>query len=433
MKTTTLATVLLLAGTAAAELRPVAQWDVVPYQRITNSFEAGVVAFYDKGIKVEFSVDGKKVAEAASMTRNERTRVDEYWFALDVKGLKEGPISVGAKVIAVDGKTYDLPALPLYADPNAKLGSRAEIWVDTKKGIDYSEGTKDRPVKTLKMARVRCGDGGTILLKNPGVYACERMGGGNDRKYWTTIRPAPGLTLKDVQVKGGRTGCDKLRFQDVQLFCDITGGQGYILAGVDANSICWVDNCRMFNRQGRSAALSYPFGNKLTGYVTGGATFEMGNGPCGKLVRNHVMKNLSGDAFTGSDLLAVNCKVLNVDSAGVVAESALHRSQPIPATDWVHDVILANITASEAQCNALIGLRLRDSVFDNVSLDTTGPERRFASRYSFEMENVIFRNVKVTGQEWLWNLAENHYGDYVPTDVRVYDCSFKAFEPSKED
>ena len=177
--------------------------------------------------------------------------------------------------------------------------------------------------------------------------------------------------------------------------------------------------------------VGYTFGNKLTGYVTGGATVDMGDGPRGKLVRGHLIKNISGDAFTGDDCLAVNCKLVDVDSTGVMDEPAFHRSQGIQGA-WTHDVILADITGTECACNGFIGVKLRDSVFSNITLETTGPEKRFVSRYAWEMENVWFDNVKVTGQEWDWFKAKNNNGNFTPTDVRVTGCSFELPKESED-
>ena len=410
-------------------MRPVAQWDVVPYQRIAEPFKAGVVAFYDKPFKVEFFVNGKKAAVADKASLNDRTKVDEFWFTLDpakfdVGKLKDRILRLGAKAVATDGTGYTLPDIVLYWDVDGKTGSKKEIWIDPKDGIDYSDGSKEKPVKTVKQAIKLCGDGGTVRLMRAGSYSVVRIGGGNGRKYWTSIVPGPGLVRKDIQIKGGRTGCDKLHFKNVNIFSDFASGHSYALGGVDENSSCWIEDCIVRDVGGRTSGRSYTFGNKLVGYVTGGATTEMGDGPRSKLVRNHVIKNISGDAFTGNDCLAVNCRLVSVDSAGVMDEPALHRSQGLMGT-WTHDVILANITASECACNGLIGLKLRDSVFSNITLDTTGPEKRYKSRYAQEMENVWFDRVKVTGQEWEWFTSSDNVGSFVPTDVRVTDCSFK--------
>ena len=283
----------LFAAPAISAARPVAQWDVVPHQRLKEPFKAGVVAFYDKPFYVEFTINGKKAAKVDNPTLNDRTKVVEHWFTIDpasfdIAKLKENKLVVGAKAVAEDGTSHKLPDLLLYCDKDGNLGSKKTIWLDQADGIDYNEGTKESPVKTMKQAVKRAGDGGTVFLSKPGVYTAERIGGGNDRKYWTTIMPAPGLTRKDIRIKGGRTGCDKLKFKDVQIFCDIEGGQGYALAGVDDKSSCWLEDCIVRNKGGRAVARTFVFGNRLTGYVTGGATTEMANGPCCKIVRNHM-------------------------------------------------------------------------------------------------------------------------------------------------
>ena len=426
----------LFAAPAISAARPVAQWDVVPHQRLKEPFKAGVVAFYDKPFYVEFTINGKKAAKVNEPTMNDRTKVVEHWFTIDpasfdIAKLKENKLVVGAKAVAEDGTSHKLADLLLYCDKDGNLGSTKTIWIDQTDGIDYNDGTKESPVKTMKQAVKRAGDGGTVFLSKPGVYPVERIGGGNDRKYWTTIMPAPGLTRKDVRIKGARTGCDKLKFKDVQIFCDIEGGQGYALAGVDDKSSCWLEDCIVRNKGGRAVARTFVFGNRLTGYVTGGATTEMANGPCCKIVRNHLIKSISADAFSADDCLAINCKLIDVEDSGVVDEPAFHRSQGLYGA-WVHDVILVNITATGCACNGFIGLKLRDSVFSNITLDTIGPERRFVSRYAWEMENVWFDRVKVTGQEWIWFKAENHNGDFAPTDVRVTDCSFELPKPEEE-
>ncbi len=426
---------VLVGATAFSAMRPVAQWDVVPCQRLKDPFKAGVVAFYDKPFYVEFTVNGKKAAKVEKPTLNDRTKVVEHWFTIDPASfdpakLKGNKLIVGAKAIAEDGTSHKLPDLLLYWDKNDNFGSKKVIWVDQTDGIDYNDGSKEAPVKTLRQAVKRAGDGGTVYLSKPGVYSAERIGGGNDRMFWTTIMPAPGLARKDIRIKGGRTGCDKLKFKDVNIFCDYEGGQGYALAGVDENSSCWLDDCIVRNKGGRSVARTLVFGHKLTGYVTGGATTEMSDVPCCNLVVNDIIESISADAFTAEDCLAVNCKLIDVESSGVVEDPSFHRSQGIRGA-WVHDVILANITATDCACNGLIGLKLRDSVFSNITLDTTGPERRFVSRYAWEMENVWFDRVKVTGQEWVWFKSTNHNGDFTPTDVRVTDCSFELPKPEE--
>lgn len=418
---------ILVAGQSFAAVRPVAHWDVVPYQRVGTPFQAGVVAMYDKPIRVVFSVNGSKVAEVANPSRNARTRVDEYWFTLDPARFEAGALAdrvmrLGAKVVADDGTSYDVPEVNLYWNVDGAAGSTKTIWVDDKTGIDYADGSKGSPVKTIKQAIKLAGDGGTIYIASRGTYSIQRIGGGSGRRFWTTITPAPGLSRKDVTLVGGRTGCSRLCLKGLTIVSDVVGSTGYALGGVDDKSTCWVDDCIIRDKGGRAAGRSYVFGNRLVGYVTGGATTEMGDGPRAKLVRNHVLKTLSGDVFSGGDILVANCRVDDVDGSGVVEGPALHRSQGIKGA-WTENVIFLNVTATNLRCHGLVGVRLRDSVFKNVKIESAVDDGSCFSRYAQEMENVWFDNVALAGQEWIWfNAAVDAFA---PTDVRVTNCSFK--------
>ncbi len=425
-----LAAALASAATFSfAGRRPVAQWDVVPYQRVGTLFQAGVVAMYDKPIKVEFSVNGTKVAEVDKPTLNGRTRVVEYWFSLDPSKFApdssdERILRLGAKVIAEDGTSHVVPETELYWNCDGAAGSTKEVWLDIKDGIDYGDGSEDHPVKSMKRAFLLAGDGGTVYLRHPGEYSIRRIGGGAHMKYWTTIMPAPGLTRKDINLLGGRTGCAKLRLRNVTVVSDVVGGTGYALGGINETSCCWLEDCIVRDKGGRAAGDSYVFGNKLVGYVTGGATTEMGEGPHGKIVRNHVIKSICGDAFTCDDSLAVNCRLDDVDGAGQVDEPVFHRAQGIRGA-WIHDVILANIRATKCACTGFTGRGLRDSVFSNVTIETVQSGKVYQSRYAGEMENVWFDRVKLVGQDMAWLTPQSRLGDFAPTDVRVTECSFE--------
>ena len=70
---------VLVGATAFSAMRPVAQWDVVPCQRLKEPFKAGVVAFYDKPFYVEFTINGKKAAKVEKPTLNDMNKlIAEY-------------------------------------------------------------------------------------------------------------------------------------------------------------------------------------------------------------------------------------------------------------------------------------------------------------------------------------------------------------------
>ena len=54
------AAVAAMAAGQAFAARPVARWDVVPHQRISGVFNAGVGAFHEDDVKVTFNVGGRQ-------------------------------------------------------------------------------------------------------------------------------------------------------------------------------------------------------------------------------------------------------------------------------------------------------------------------------------------------------------------------------------
>ena len=383
--------------------RPVARWDVVPHQRVTGIFKAGVVAFHEKGVKVEFEVAGKTfVAEEPKL--NDRVNVWEYYVPINTEKLPDGPIAVKAKAVTLDGaESHTLPELRLYADNKKSVGSHETVTIG--------------PEDSLKDAIAKVGDGGTVCLRK-GVYKPQGLGG-KGRTYWTTLTPAPGVAREDVEFTPGRPGADKLKFQGVTLACDFEGKYAALLAGENGATECWLDDCKLMNKKGRWVGNSNSFGNRMRGYVTGGETTEMNNGPDGELIRNHLVHKIASDVWTGSDRLVVNCKCYDVDPGSTGAHPDFHQSH-CRAPGYVHDVILYNVSGYDCKCQGLFGLRLRDSAFVNVSFKC---DCGMYTQYSDEMINVLFAHITLVDQTWLWRKGkQGKDGDFKPTDVRVLNC-----------
>ena len=203
MKQNLLLLALLAAAAPAFAARPVARWDVVPDQRVSGTFLAGVCAFHEDGVRVAFSVDGKVVHRADAPTLNPRTGVWEYVFPLDTARISDGPVVLGARATSLGEKPvdYNLPPLKLYANNGGSLTVSATLWVDAAKGDDTAAGTEAAPLQTLKAAVKRIPVGGTILLK-AGEYESNGLGGGANRQYWTTIAAAPGVARDAVPDRG---------------------------------------------------------------------------------------------------------------------------------------------------------------------------------------------------------------------------------------
>ncbi len=420
-----------LAASAASAARPVARWDVIPDQRVSGIFRAGVCAFHEDGVSVEFTLDGEAAYVADAPTLNPRTGVWEYVFPVNTALIPDGPITLGARAITqgASPEEYVLPDLPLFANNGGSLSVSDTLWVDSANGNDNADGTEAAPLLTLKAAVKRVPVGGTVLLK-AGEYECGGLGGGSNRPYWTTIAAAPGVARDDIQIAKGRPSTQRLRFQGVSLYCNAASNYVSILDGENGSHAVWLDNCKCYNRQGRWAANANVFGNKYVGYVTGGLTTELNNGPGADLIRDHEVRKIASDVWTGSDKLVVNCTASDVNGGSTGAHPDFHQSHA-EEPNWVHDVILYNVTGYNCKCQGLFGVRLRDSAFVNVVFERT-MESDFLTQYSGPMENVLFTHVTLVNQTWAWRTS------YAPVDVRIYnscmqrmsDMSGEAFDGS---
>ena len=414
----------VLASGLAHAGRPIARWDVIPYQMVTGVFKVGVVAFHEKAVKVEFSVFGKPRFTAEAPELNERTGVKEYVYNLPVKAFKDGLITVGAVVTAGE-ESYTLPDLPLYANARGKLTNGKVVWVDSVDGNEFAEGNEDSPVKTIKRGVAKAGDGGTVYLK-PGSYTIKMVGGGLDRKYWTLVTTAPGVARNSVKVSGGRSGTEKLHLKGLNLYCDVADGYGTIVMGEGGKTMAWFEDCRFTNLKGRHVAMTVPFGNKLRAFVVGGLTTEMCMGPNCEILRGHAIKSISGTAFAGSDCLVANCTVEDVSPATPDNPPDFFNGFAVPP-NWAGDVILYGVKGRDVKCHGLAGQQLCDSAFVNVSFEGSAGVNTYC-RFSEGLENVMFDHVSAKGHHWLWMTAKNGRGNVKPNGVLMTGCEFGSMD-----
>jgi hypothetical protein len=319
-----------------------------------------------------------------------------------------------------------LPEIILYSNDTKKHGSKKIVWVDSKEGIDYSEGSETAPVRTLKIAVKKCGDGGVVYCKK-GVYSAKRIGGGFSRKYWTTITAAPGLKIGEVKIQGGRPATDFLKFKDVDIFIDVEGDYDMVVGGEGSSksSRAWFDNCRLYNKKGRNAAETSPFGNKLTAYVTGGLTGLLKNGPINAtLIRNHKVRQIVSEAFSGNDMLVVNSSVEDVlPGIDETAKPSLFVGCAI-TPQWLENIIFYNVTAKSLEGNGIIAGRIRNSAFVNVMIE--GTAKNGFSRFTDKVENVYIKNLSQRNLEWDWHLGDiKKAGALKPVNVRAYSLGVK--------
>lgn len=428
--------VSLVLAQALLAARPVAHWDVVPYQKVEGVFRLGVVAFHEDGVRVTFTVNGKKAYIAKRPSLNPRTGVSEFVFPFNAAKYKDGPVVIGATAETEGEEPYKLPDLPLFANAKRTQGSQRAVWVDGKKGNDYNEGTLEAPLQTLKRAVRLAGDGGTVFLL-PGTYPMKHIGGGTDRKFWTVITTAPGVARESVRIAGGRSGTDKLKFVNLEMTCEAADGERKsVAAGEGGGTSVWFDNCSIFNLTGRNSGLTRPFSNGIVGYVTGGVTHDMTYGPRCGFVRGHEVRTIAGEAFSGGDCLVANVTVSDIDPSGVQTEDAdlavvdLYQGFAQPP-HWVENVILYNVKAKDCKCRALTCRQVRHAAFVNVSFDGAsggGVESRFAEG----LENALYARVDLGAQAWWWVKTSTGLENVKPKEVRLFDVKAASFKDGEE-
>lgn len=417
--------VLLLFAASAFAARPIARWDVIPYQRVSGTFKAGVVAFHEKGVKVQFSVNGKQAFTADHPTLNPRTKVWEYVFAFDASKFDDGLVKLGAKAITEGEKPYELPELELYANSKKTQGSRKRIWVDPVNGNEFADGSKDSPVKSLKQALAKAGDGGTVFLL-PGKYHAKMMGGSKDNRFWTLVCPAKGVKRSQVKILGGRSGSEKIHFKNVELYSEIDSGYGTIMMGEGGATMAWFDNCRFYNKGGRYGGSVSVFGNRLRAFVTGGSTSEVANGPFAELIRGHSISTISCDALPPENSLVVNTTVDGIDATGTAFDPDLFNGFA-SGKNWAENVILYNIKATDCKAKGISGHRMRNCAFVNIVVEGGGGT--FAhSIFSEEVENCLFAHITFVDQELQMMKTKNRTIDFIPQDVRFFNCVYKNVE-----
>lgn len=301
----------------------IGNWNVVPHQRLAESFELGVVAFHEEGVDVRFSVDGADVAFVEVPTFNARTGTYEYWFALDPSAYADGEITVTATIVpdCPGHLERDLDPLTLYADAGGSLHNPNVRWADCASGDDTTgDGSEGSPYRTIEKAIVEVGDGGTVHLKAGTCYELTADLPGSDYQYWTTVRPAPGVARDQVQIvtygtgsSTGRFGETMIRWQQVGLYKDVDPGYSTIFY-LESGHRVWFDGAELYDARGQ-----WNGGNPLNGnspysaYYTDAYLHDISNAGYG-FGRNVTIENIGSDIFRGSSgLTSINLTVRGID------------------------------------------------------------------------------------------------------------------------
>lgn len=429
-----LAACVLLAPLTHAT-KAIANWDVVPFQRISEPLNVGVVAFHETGVDVQFQVNGADAGLVKDPTLNPHSNVWEYWITVDPAQYEDGPITIAATAIpeGAGNENRELEPLTLFANTKGTVGSSAVVWM-APDGDDANDGSEASPVAGFKKAGELAGDGGTIYLK-AGDYKLTSFGKGS-QEYWTTVSGAPGLTPEAVQIltsgpdktSTNRYGADKIRWRNLSIYCDRPdfgkfGNLFYFNNGQET----WFDGVTLYDKNGRLAGTS-PFNGKGSRvWQSDVYQHDFGNA-AGGWMRNVRIKDICSDIFRGhNNLFAVNVFIDTIDRGDTEAHpDFIQFHNP---NETVENVILYNVSCYDMTAQGFFGAAggVRDVAFVNVLLEKTPPGVAFVSQLGGDIQHLLIWNVTIVNQSFNFRTPE-------PMDqVYVQNGAFSQLSSAKYD
>lgn len=406
----------------------IANWNLVPFQRLNEPTKVGVVAFHETGANVTFSINGSVVATVDEPTMNDRVNVVEYWIEVDPADYPDGPITLEATA-APDGAGHDsrvLGARTLYANAGGTLGSSAVIWVSPTGNDTTGAGTEANPYATIKKGILSAGDGGTVYLQ-AGQYKLTATSTPS-RLYWTTVMAAPGLDAEDVGIltKGpdststNRYNAHKIRWHNVSLYCDRVGTSYGNIFYLNTGQQVWMDGAVMYDANGPFAGTTTMGGSGYASYQTNGVVRDVGN-TNGGFRRNMLYQDICSDTFAGgTNLLAINVTIDTIDRGTTSAHPDF--IQFYSPGNVMENIILYNVRAYNMAAQGLFGSDgdAEDVAFINLLLEAT-PGLSYRSQLTGVWRHALLWNTTIVNQTFDFRDSTNI------ADFDVRNCLFNRF------
>ena len=380
----------------------IGNWDLVPFQRVEGAFEVGVVAFHELGVDVVFSVNGTEVARVQDPTRNPRTGVYEYWFALDASDYPDGAIALGATIEPdCDGHLpRTLDDVTLYANAGGSLSNDEVRWVDCAAGDDGTgSGTETAPYATVEKAFTEVASGGTVLLKAGDCYLLTDDLPSSDYDLWTTVRPAPGVARGDVVITAdgpgstGRFGENMVRWQDVGLRKDVDPGYSTVLYLESGHSV-WFDGTEIFDERGQFNGGQITGGNNpYWAYYTDALVRDIQNSQLA-FNRNVTIERLGSDAMRGySGLTSIGLTILGIDSGTTDAHPDF--IQFYNPDSLVENVIVYGARVFDMGAQGIFGGpgQMKDIAFVNLLMEKDPADSALISQLTGDWDHVLMWHV----------------------------------------
>ncbi|MBD3272135.1 MAG: hypothetical protein GF384_06325 [Elusimicrobia bacterium] len=380
----------------------IANYDIVPHQVFEGIFKAGVVAFHETGVDVEFLINDSLYERVTDPTYNDRTDVYEYWIELHASNYNDGPIAITAT--AYPDNPYHLsrklPELILYANADGSLSNSTIKWADCTDGDDETgDGSEKNPYETIEKAYVEVGEGGTVYLKKGDQYTITNLYPNMNYTRWTTITSAPGLTRDDVQIQGGRFGENMVKWQGVSCFVEHPKGYATVFY-FESNHLSWFDDVVLYDKGGRLWG-AVPFGGNSghKEYVTNSIMKEFMSAG-GIFKRNMLIKNIGSDIYSSSDNgIGINVTVDFISPGNSGAHpDFLQFYNPGRIAE---NIIIYNNRAYNMEAQGIFGQNAKDVAIVNLLLEKDPPESALISQMSEVWDHILLWHVTTVDQGFL--------------------------------
>lgn len=386
-----------------APTRAIGNWDVVPYQRFSGTFEVGVVGFHEEGLDVVFAVNGEPVGRVAEPTRNPRTGVCEYFVTLDAADYPDGPVTVTATLEpdCVGHLARELAPLVLHANAGGSLGNDTVLRVDCATGDDDAgDGSPGAPYRTIERAFTLVGDGGTVELAAGGCYELTDDLPPSGYTHWTTVQPAPGVAREEVEIltygpgaSTGRFGEDRVRWRNVRLRKDVEPGYSTLFY-LESGHAVWFDGAELYDARGQWNGGQLLGGNvPWEAYYTDAYVHDIQNAGY-RFGRGVVMENIGSDVFRGaSGLLSVNLVVYGIDAGTTDAHPDFF--QFYNPDETVENVVVYNARVYDMGAQGIFGGpgEMRDVAFVNLLMEKDPADSALTSQITGSWDHVLLWHV----------------------------------------
>jgi hypothetical protein len=412
---------LLAATQLASATQVIANWDVVPGQRISSPFKAGVVAFHESGVDLEFRVNGGSVILVDEPTYNDRTRVYEYWFTIDPADYPDGAITVSATALP-EGSGHQsrvLETLQLYANAGGSLDAGEPVWVATSGSDINGDGSENNPYASIRTAVLNVEDGGIIYLKAALNYKLSNIGGAAFT-YWTTVSAAPGLSSDEVQIAGelsddsttSRYNQSGIKWQNVGLYRDGDDGGDVGIFYPESDQRWWLDRVQVFDKGGRLVGGRIYNSNSQSPYITNSYIHDLSN-VFGNFHRNNRIERIGADIFRSADnLTAINIEINTMDHGNTSAHPDFF--QLYSPDETAENILLYNVQCTDMDAQGIFGGAgtAKDLAFVNVLLEKDPSTSLLMSQNAGDWHHVLLWHVTLVDQAYLFRESAEGILDY---------------------